>query len=87
MDSSTQRTQAYALIDALSDDSLEIIIALMRKLANPSAHIMATTQNNESMSQSINSLKALQSLNIQVPDDFDETRELMEGLDEKYHTA
>ena len=33
MDIATQRSQAYALIDALPQDSLEIVLLLMRKLA------------------------------------------------------
>ena len=34
MDASTQRMQAYALIDALPQDYLEIVMALMRKLVD-----------------------------------------------------
>ena len=33
MDIATQRSQAYALIDALPQDSLELVVSLMRKLA------------------------------------------------------
>ncbi len=32
MDIATQRLQAYALIDALPQDSLELVVSLMRKL-------------------------------------------------------
>ena len=42
-------------------------------------------QNTNSMSNTsrMESLKALQSLNIRVPNNFDESKELMEGLNEK----
>jgi hypothetical protein len=42
-------------------------------------------QNTNSMSNTsrMESLKALQSLNIRVPDNFDESKELMDGLNEK----
>ena len=33
MDIATQRTEAYALIDALPEDSLTLVVSLMRKLA------------------------------------------------------
>lgn len=33
MDIVTQRSQTYALIDALPQDSLELVVSLMRKLA------------------------------------------------------
>ena len=32
MDITSQRTQAYALIDALPEDCLEIVVSLMRRL-------------------------------------------------------
>ena len=34
MDLATQRTQAYALIDALPQDCLELVVLLLRKLAS-----------------------------------------------------
>ena len=34
MDIATQRLQAYALIDALPQDSLELVVSLMRKLTD-----------------------------------------------------
>ena len=34
MDITTQRTQAYKLIDALPQDCLELVLSLMRKLMN-----------------------------------------------------
>ena len=33
MDIAAQRSQAYALIDALPQDSLELVVSLLRKLA------------------------------------------------------
>ena len=48
MDIATQRSQAYALIDALPQDSLEIVLLLMRKLAgNVKPAVDSNTWNDE----------------------------------------
>ena len=46
--------------------------------------INAQNTNSMSNTSSMESLKALQSLDIRVPDNFDENRELMEALNNKY---
>ena len=45
--------------------------------------IKAQDTNSISNTSRMESLKALQSLEIRVPDDFDENKELMEALNEK----
>ena len=50
MDIATQRSQAYALIDVLPQDSLELVVSLMRKLAgnaHPSADNDASNEAHE----------------------------------------
>ncbi len=46
--------------------------------------INAYNTKNMSNTSRMESLKALQSLDIRVPDNFDENRELMEALNDKY---
>ena len=46
--------------------------------------INANNTTSMSNTSSMESLRTLQSIDIRVPNDFDEGKELMEALDEKY---
>ena len=62
MDVSVQRTQAHCLIDALPQDSLEIVVALMRKLTNtdsPRESCLVSDEMSDSQSASLTNIRAL----------------------------
>ena len=62
MDTATQRSQAHALIDALPQDSLEIVVALMRKLtsfAAQPAHDEPAPVLSEAQAASLNRIRAI----------------------------
>ncbi|MBQ9241816.1 MAG: hypothetical protein IJ165_01075 [Proteobacteria bacterium] len=62
MDTATQRSQAHALIDALPQDSLEIVVALMRKLTSFStqpAHDEPTPVLSEAQAASLSRIRAI----------------------------
>ena len=61
MDTATQRSQAHALIDALPQDSLEIVVALMRKLTSFSTqpvHDEHTSILSEAQAASLSRIRA-----------------------------
>ena len=59
---------------------------LVYQVLNYIKFINAHNTTRMSNTTSMESLKALQSIDIRVPDDFEEKRELMEALNEKYST-
>lgn len=61
----------------LPDNLVYLVLDYIKSI---NAHNATSMRNTSSME----SLKSLQSLNIRVPDNFDESKELMEGLNEKY---
>lgn len=87
MDTATQRTQAHALIDALPQDSLEIVIALMRKLtgfASHSAPNESTPVQSESEVASLKTIRALAGC-FSACQSKDWKEEKLVRLEEKYH--
>ena len=85
MDVSVQRTQAHFLIDALPQDCLEIVVALMRKLAGD----VHTAMDAERLSDTTDKMKAfheLEAMRSEIaqygPFDYEMDRE--SALEEKY---
>ena len=87
MDTATQRTQAHALIDALPQDSLEIVVALMRKLtgfaAQPTSNV-SDSELSESQTASLNKVRALAGC-FSACQSKDWKEEKTACLQEKYH--
>ncbi len=61
----------------LPDNLVHLVLEYIKSINAQNTNSMSNTSRMES-------LKALQSLDICVPDDFDETKELMEALYKKY---
>lgn len=85
MDVSVQRTQAHSLIDALPQDSLEIVVALMRKLAGN----VNTAGDAQQLSDTTDKMKAFHELEdmrskIAQYGPFDYKMERAAALEEKY---
>ena len=85
MDVSVQRTQAHCLIDALPQDSLEIVVALMRKLTGN----VNTAGDAQQLSETTDKMKAfheLEDMRSEIaqysPFDYEKDREA--ALEEKY---
>jgi hypothetical protein len=85
MDISDQRTQAHCLLDALPQDSLEIVVALLRKLAGN----VNTTEDAQRLSDTTDKVKAfheLEAMRSEIaqygPFDYEMDREA--ALEEKY---
>ena len=88
MDMAAQRTQAHALVDALPQDSLEIVVALMRKLTDFTEQPISNTANpalSESQTASINRVRSLVGCfsDCQSKDWKEEKSDFMQ---EKYHS-
>jgi hypothetical protein len=85
MDVSVQRTQAHFLIDALPQDSLEIVVALMRKLAGDVHSAVDAKQFSDTTNKmkAFHELEAMRSEIAQYgPFDYEMDREA--ALEEKY---
>ena len=85
VDISAQRTQAHCLIDALPQDSLEIVVALMRKLAD-NTHIAVDAQRLDGTTDKIKAFHELEAMRSEIiqygPFDYEMDREA--ALEEKY---
>ena len=82
-----QRMQAYALIDALPMDSLEIVMALMRKLADYSRQSKENTNLSDlsdSEKESLNKVRKLAGCFSACHSD-DWRNEKSSYLEDKYH--
>ena len=85
MDVSVQRTQAHFLIDALPQDSLEIVVALMRKLAGD----LHTAVDAKQLSDTTDKMKAFHELEAMRSEiaqygPFDYEMDCEAALEEKY---
>ena len=87
MDTATQRTQAHALIDALPQDSLEIVVALMRKLTGFAAQPTPNESSSVLSESQIASLSKVRALAGCFSDcqSKDWKKEKTAFLQEKYH--
>ncbi len=81
-------------VDKIKLNTIEQIIAMPDHLVarvldfiNSLYVIPDHSEKEADHASSMDSLRALQTMNIEVPDGFDERQELMEALDEKYHTC
>ena len=87
MDIASERSKAHALIDALPQDSLEIVIALMRKLTGFTTQTIQANSDlvlSESQIASLNRVRELAGC-FSICQSKDWKEEKAECLQEKYH--
>lgn len=85
MDIATQRTEAYALIDALPEDSLTLVVSLMRKLAG-CVQPLTNTQQSKDATDKLNAFHELEAMRSKIAQygPFEYETDRAAALEEKF---
>ena len=76
---SALRAEAIQMINQFPEEKVPMVINYMKSI-----RMEIKSERTQDSSESMEAFYYLKNLKMDVPDDFDEKKELMEALDEKY---
>ena len=76
---STLRAEAIEMISKFPEEQVPMVINYMKSI-----RIKIREEQADDFDERMEAFYYLKNLKVDVPDDFDEAKELMEALDEKY---
>ena len=76
------RAEAIQMLNHFPEDKVPMVISYMKSIG-----LQMKEENKKDNRERMEAFKYLKNLRIKVPNDFDEKKELLEALDEKYGSA